>query len=390
MKTSTAVLVPLLAATGLPPAYGQTTVEMFGQVSTGFYSANHMTAADSTLSGQSDQPKGNNRIGLRVLDRVGNGLQIGLNLESNFSLRTGAFGESSGATGVNRRSLTKEDGKGAIFDREANISLRHADWGALIAGRGPTLQAALNNEFDARKNWNFAGLKPVARYAGFHSATGINIADNLVRYISPKFGGLQVDVAYAFGGTAGDAVANTNTYAGLRYSAGAFDFAYNHIDARLRAPATNPVDVRAVNNRVDFIAAKYKFDALTLNAGYVITRNPSGDFSAGAKFDANTWFTGAVYRITPALSVNAGLYQVNDRTNADGRNDLRMLALGTSYTLTKRTEIFADIARAQRKTGLPSGAAKFTLYDKWQDDGATDSTNSLSQSGVSIGMLHRF
>ena len=49
---------------------------------------------------------------------------------------------------------------------------------------------------------------------------------------------------------------------------------YNHADVRLSS-ATSPNTQLAVNNRVDFLAAKYSMNKLTVNAGYIITRNPS-------------------------------------------------------------------------------------------------------------------
>ena len=40
--------------------------EIYGQVSAGYYAASNMSMANQDASGMSDQPKGNNRIGLRL------------------------------------------------------------------------------------------------------------------------------------------------------------------------------------------------------------------------------------------------------------------------------------------------------------------------------------
>lgn len=354
----------------------QTAPEFYGQVSTGYYSLHGMTAADKTLSGLSDQPKNDNRWGLRGKKDLGGGLSVLWQLESNFSVRTGATGKDAGPTGVNT--------SGVLFDRVATVGFSSKDYGTLVLGRGPSIQENLNRDFDARANWNFAGLKVVGRYAGFHSGSGITRADNLIRYSSPEIAGFIIDTGYALGTSTDDT--NTHDYLGGRYKNGDFEASYNHINARLAA--------NAINDRVDFYAAKYQFDKLTINGGYVVTRNPSsasgGTFSTSAaagKVAANTWFTGAVYKLSPAINFNAAWYQVEDKSASNGRNDLRMFAAGVNYVLSKRTELFADYAHAIRKAGA-TGA--FTLYDKWKSDGSTTSDSAVNQSGISIGVTHRF
>ena len=161
-----------------------------------------------------------------------------------------------------------------------------------------------------------------------------------------------------------------------------------------------------MTNRVDFFAAKYTFDSWTVNAGYVMTRNPS--LSSGGNFDtlktagkvnADTWFAGAVYRFTPTLSWNGGWYQVNDQTAqtvANKNNDLTMIATGLTWSPYKEMDVFIDYAQANRQSGA-TGA--FTIYDKWVPDTGTGgnasasvgySESKKSQSGISIGALYRF
>jgi hypothetical protein len=152
--------------------------QIYGQVSAGVYQASNMTPQHLDASGMSDQPKANNRVGLRVSRELDADTTAMVTVESNFSARTGAVGRDSGATG---------DGKNPLFDREANFRLISKVYGTLILGRGPNLQTDLSSAFDARNNWNFGSLKPIARYAGFQSASGVNRADRLVRYVSPAF-----------------------------------------------------------------------------------------------------------------------------------------------------------------------------------------------------------
>ena len=192
-----------------------------------------------------------------------------ITLESNFSARTGEVGRDAGGYGQANNSAPGV----SFLDREANVRLISKRWGTMIVGRGATLQNDLSGAFDARQNWNFGGLKPIGRYAGFHSASGVNRADRLFRYISPSYEGFNVDAGVSLGGVPGDVQAGDNLYVGGRYKNGNFEAGYNHAEVKLGSAGVT--SVTAVNNRVDFLAAKYTMDKLTLNGGYVITRNPS-------------------------------------------------------------------------------------------------------------------
>ena len=362
--------------------------QIYGQVSAGYYQASNMTSANLDASGMSDQPKGNNRVGLKVSRELDADTTAMITLESNFSSRTGAVGRDAAATG---------GGVNPLLDREANFRLISKVYGTLIIGRGPNLQTDLSGAFDARSNWNFGGLKPIARYAGFHSASGINRADRLIRYISPSMNGFNADIGFAPGGVPGDVDTATNIYLGGRYKNGPLELGYNHIEARVGGAGVTTQ--AGVNNRVDFFAAKYTFDQLTLNAGYVITRNPTNPAavlstsSPNGQADVDTFFTGALYRLTPQLSVNGGYYTVKDkRQGGNGVNDVTMIATGLTWSPYKEWDLFVDYVMADRKNGA---TAAFTIYDSWRPDSGyavtkPHSAGTRDQSGISVGAQYKF
>ncbi len=378
-------------------------MQVYGQVSAGYYQASNMTSSHTDASGMSDQPKGNNRVGLKVSRELDADNTAMVTLESNFSARTGAIGRDAAGYGTANNGTPGA----ALFDREANVRWMSKTWGTFILGRGPTLQNDLSSAFDSRQNWNFGGLKPIGRYAGFHSASGINRADKLFRYISPAWEGFNLDAGVSFGGVAGNEEKGTNYYIGGRYKNGNFEMGYNHAEVKLGS-ASAPV--QEVNNRVDFFAAKYTMDKLTLNAGYVVARNPNPIANSGStilnntfdtnktagRVDANTWFAGAVYRFTPEFSWNAGYYSVDDRTAqtvSNRNNDVQMFATGLTYSPYKEWDFFVDYATANRQAGA-TGA--FTIYDKWVPDTSVGGVNGgyseskKSQSGVSVGAQYKF
>ena len=88
-------------------------MQFYGQVSAGYYNASNMKGTDSA-SGMSDQPKGNNRLGLRVTREIDADTSAVVTLESNFPARTGAVGKDAGASG---------DGVSPLLDREARVRL---------------------------------------------------------------------------------------------------------------------------------------------------------------------------------------------------------------------------------------------------------------------------
>ena len=369
--------------------------QIYGQVSAGWYQASNMTASNLDANGFSDQPKGNNRVGLKVTRELDSDVSAMITLESNFSARTGAVGRDAGGYGVANSGATTA----AFLDREANFRLISKTWGTAILGRGPTLQNDLSSAFDARQNWNFGGLKPIGRYVGFHSASGVNRSDKMFRYISPSFNGFNLDVALSFGGVPGNDEIGGSSQIGGRYRNGNFEAGYNHAEVKI-ATSTVPNSQARVNNQVDFFAAKYKFDQLSINGGYVQTRNPSlasgGSFDtskAGGKVSANTWFAGAVYQFTPALSWNVGYYDVRDLTSqtaANKNNGLSMWATGLMYSPFKDWDFFADYVTAKRQDGA-TGA--FTIYDKWIPDTTNTSGYSESkagQTGFSVGAQFKF
>lgn len=378
--------------------------QIYGQLSAGYYQASNMSSANLDASGMSDQPKGNNRAGLKVSRELNADNTVMVTLESNFSARTGAIGRDAAGYGTANNNTPGA----TLLDREANVRWISKEYGTFILGRGPTLQNDLSGAFDARQNWNFGGLKPIGRYIGSHSANGVNRADKLFRYISPNWNGFNLDTGVSFGGVPGNDERGTNYYLGGRYKNGNFELGYNHAEVRLggSSPANPPTSQQAVNNRVDFLAAKYSMEQLTLNTGFIMTRNPStasggsfNTFVTNGRVNANTWFAGAVYRFTPTISWNLGYYAVDDRTvqtSTNKNNDVQMLATGLTYTPYKDWDFFIDYATARRQAGA-TGA--FTIYDKWGPDTGTPCASSTgtgcsesksSQTGVSVGAQYKF
>lgn len=370
------ILTLALAAAGLAQAQN---VQVYGVAGAGVVSGSGFTSSNSDFQGFVEQLHNSNRFGVRGAEDLGGGMTAKFTLEANYSLRTGAMGKDSAGTGTTGTS---------VFDREANMALA-GNFGQVQLGRGKNFLYQIADEFDSRGNWNLGGLKPVARYAGFYGGSGISRFDNMVRYTSPDLSGFKFDYAYSFGNQPGDTSYKTSYNTGVRYTAGPFDVAYTHEEARL----TNAV----VSEKIDLAAVSYQVTpALKVNVGYAETRNPTAQTNyyasstkADGKTDANTWFTGAKYKVSDAVSLNAGYYQVTDLVNSDRKDNITMKSVGAVYNFSKRTELFVDYVVADRGA---SAASPFTIYDRWVPDagGTTYSDSTKSQKAVAVGIQHRF
>lgn len=371
-------LLPTLMA---GPVRAAPDVQLYGLLSAGVVSGTGFTVADESLTTISEQGYSSNRWGLRGSEDLGGGSRLRFNLESNLSLRSGAAGRDAGG------AATQSDGP--LFDREANITLASERLGSLKLGRGKNLIYDLADEFDARGNWNFGGLKPIARYAGFYSGSGISRFDRMLRYTSPSLGPLSLDAAYSIGGVPGSSSAGTSYVAGFRLDLRPVEIGYAHGEMRLGEAQD------AINQKVDLLTAKTTVRDWTFNLGYARTRNPSGGgFTAitptstvAGRTSADTWFAGAKWKMNERVSLNAGYYDVRDRVAGGGANDVQMLALGTVYAFSKRTELYADVAHARRGVGA---TAPFTLFDRYRSDARTPSESTADQTALNIGLQFRF
>ena len=373
------ILVAALIAVGVAgTAQAQSNTQVYGVVGAGIVSGSGFTSSNSDFTGMADQAHNSNRFGIKGSEDLGDGLKANFQLEGNMSLRTGAAGKDSAGTGTNGTVL---------FDREANMGLS-GGFGEVKLGRGKNFLYQIADEFDSRSNWNFGGLKPIARYAGFYSGSGVSRFDNMVRWSSKDYGGFKFDYAKSFGNQPGDTAYKASTNVGVRYTNGPLDVAYTHEEARL--------STSVVSEKIDLYAVKYDVTpSLTVNAGYAKTDNPtaqtnyySSSTKVDGKTDAETTFVGAKYKVNANVGVNGGYYMVKDKVTA-GINNVKMTAVGATYDFSKRTQVFADYVVATRASGAN---APFTVYDRWvpSQDTSTYGDSKYKQNAVAVGIQHRF
>ena len=396
-----------LLAAGAASAQDIPKFEIYGVVGAGVVSADGFGAGtNKSWNGYADQLHSSNRLGFRGGKDVGDGMSVKYMFETNFATSTGATGKDSGGNNIEAVNGANYNG-GPFFDREANVAIADKDYGQIMLGRGKNFLYNVLDEFDSRGNWNLGGAKPIARYAGFYSGSGVSRFDRMVRYSSPSFNNFKVDAAKSFGNTVGATAANgwdsgakSSQNYGLRYTNDGLDIAYTAETVRAAANVGN-----VATEKINLIAVKYQLTPQVLvNYGNAITKNPSASTGAtpggttaslfGAsgtgkvdnKTTANTNFYGLVYRYSEKLSFNYGNYAVTDRVTA-GIDNVTMNSLGVVYTIAKGLDINADYIRANRKS---NAASSFTIFDRFIPDGSNVSESKVSQSAFAIGMQYRW
>lgn len=286
------------------------------------------------------------RIGFHGTEDLGNGLKAIFRLEQGFAADTGVVIPPGGSAGL-------------AFSRQALVGLQNG-MGTITAGRqhSPGYWMSLLR-YDAMMGGPFSPVTALgAQGAMSIVSTGPGRVNNSVNYNSPNLGGFTASLMYGFG-VESTVNENAGHFAGasLNYANGpvSVGYVFHRLDtSTVVAPI---VDRR---QREHMIGASYDFGALKLIGSY---QTVDGDVAA----DGKLWNIGA--RIPVGAAGNVQLAYARYRSDAD-ESDSRAFALGYSHNLSKRTALYARVARADNDDAVarnvvsgfavPGGAT--TLY----------------------------
>ena len=345
--------VALAAAGGL--AQAQSSVTLFGVVDTG---VSHFSSSGSG-SVTTASPDGNtsSRIGFRGTEDLGGGLKAGFWLEGAFESDTGA----GGSTSVDN---LKNHSGGLNFGRRSTLSLM-GNWGELRLGRdfvpGFSNLAVSGGGYHAFGT-NGVGSSAALFYppAGARGVTHVR-ASNSIAYHLPKLGGFFGTVMYGFDekstGHDGRVVGGRIGYANGPLSvAGAIT----------KTTRSDLGDLRQTN-----IGASYDF-------GVVKPMVLVGENKAGDDKKTRVWAVGAHVPVGSAGQFRVS-YSAVKATNV--ANDANHIALGYVHSLSKRTALYANVARVKNK----EGGNAYTV-----GDGLAVTNANGSGTGYQVGIRHSF
>jgi predicted porin len=293
-------------------------VELYGIVDMGFVQERGGSAGN--VSKLTSGAQSGTRIGFRGTEDLGN------NMKALFVLETGIAADQGG---FNQPAATPPN-LGTGFARQSFVGLQ-SDMGTLTLGRQYTpyfLTMLVGDPFAA-------GMAGAAQNM---LMPGSNIRMNdTVKYTSPVFGGgFSGEVAYGFGEVAGGIGKSQQLGAFVGYSSSPVNVRLGYLK---KNNATNTDD--ATNYMLaanwDVKVAKL-FAAVTDNNETTVGRFKSQDYLIGAQipFNKHTFIASYIYK--------------DGGTGTAG--NANQVALGYTYTISKRTNLYAAWGRINNDTGI--------------------------------------
>ena len=317
-------------------ALAQSTVTAFGVVDLALRTVRN----DATQSRLDASGLSSSRLGFRGVEDLGGGLRAGFWLEG---------------------ALTADDGNAAGFNwqRRSTVSLL-SGFGELRLGRDKVPTQLDWDAFDPFDNTGIAANTRLSVASGIVPTTGsyntFSRANNSISYFTPGSSGFFGQATVAAGeGALG------NKYLGGRvgYREGALLVAGSYGTTEV----TTSIDAKNTN-----LGATYDLKVVKLFGFY-------STLDIGPASQAN-WLLGVTVPVG-AFSLRAS-YQEMDGKESISTRDAKMFALGGSYTLSKRSALYATWAR------ISNTNTNFTV--------ATGSalTRGRDSSGYDIGLRHSF
>ena len=332
MKTRRIATAVALTLAGISQAQAQATVTIYG-------------IADAGLVRESGGPGGNvtalgggvasgSRLGFRGKENLGGGLSADFLLENGFNADTGSLGQG-----------------GLLFGRQMYVGLS-GNMGAVRMGRQYSpYYLALRDIADPFG----AGL---AGRAGNIMATNTRV-NNMINYVSPKFGGFFADIAYGLGEVVGDSEKSRALGAAIGYEQGPAKIKLAHHQLN-NATATD----RTKNT---LLAARYKFSLAEGSIAYAINKGSGAADSRDVILGVSVPFG--------TSRVLASYIRHDDKTGPN--RDASQWSVGYFYGLSKRTDLYLAFARIKNDNG-----AEFKVGN------ATDTGSG--NKAFNLGVRHTF
>ncbi len=350
-----------VAALASGAAFAQSNVQIYGSIDMGFShrgdniadGVKSQNAIDSGISA-------GNRLGFKGTEDLGNGLKALFTMEAGYAADTGNHTQG-----------------GALFGRQVFVGLT-GGFGTAIAGRLYTPHYSFLSTIDPFK----AGT--VGRY---NNTYGNDISglldpvrvDNAVAYVSPSFSGFNVTAAYSNNAIGqenlGDGKNQNRVYAILpRYTNGPIDVALNYHQIKA-------IDGSGIDDITNWlVGGTYDFGMAKLAAFY--SSNKIDYEGATDDLKVKNWMLGVTVPFGKHAVMGSYNYSKAKQAGVDGK--AKQWALGYTYSLSKRTNVYAAYADISNDDD----------GDDYVRTAATgDSTNAATagyQNGFQFGVKHTF
>jgi len=313
------------------PATAQSSVSIFGLLDVGLVheSGGAAGAGNKLTSGVSN----GSRIGIKGVEKLGNGWAALFMLESGLQLDTGATGQG-----------------GVLFGRQSYVGLR-SPAGTLTVGRQYTPHfdtLVLADPFSSGLTGDAKNLLPSSGDASTRMT-------NSVKLSSVNIGGWQGELAFAAGESSAGSRIGRQFGGALGYASGAL-----HVRLGYHYRNTDTPTLRRGSARNTLLAATWDLGVVKAHLGYGVDKgfdssalrnsaNPYGYVPApSGSLDSRDMLLG--------LSKAAGLHTLmasyvrkDDRTAPN--QDARQVSLGHRYALSRRTDTYLSLTHIGNRNG---------------------------------------
>ncbi|HEX2545672.1 MAG TPA: porin [Ramlibacter sp.] len=383
MKKSLIALA-VMAAAGAASA--QSSVTLFGIVDATLAYGRATGTGNASRTQLTNSGYNSSRLGFRGTEDLGGGMSASFWLEGSLFNDDGRAGQAIPAT---NQANTTTDGTGLTFNRRSTVSLA-GGWGELRLGRDYTPSFWNLTIFDPFGT-NGVGTTLTLIGAGGMGVAGANVvptpslpqftrgvivrASNDIGYFLPaNLGGFYGQINYWLGENAQTGAATEDDGMGfgarLGYGQGPFNVAIAF--ARTNYAAASGGDFRTWN-----IGGQWDFGMARVMAQY--TNDERG--AAGGDVEGRGWLIGALVPVGAGeIRASYSTYEVETPGAATADPRARQLALGYVHNLSKRTAVYATVARVRNSNGAAIALNGSTL-------GAGGNTRS---TGLDLGIRHSF
>ena len=350
-------------------AQAQSSMVLYGVLDAGVRNDSNVakatTGAAQSLTQFNNGALNTSRFGIRGTQDVADGIKANFKLESGLKPGNGA---SSNATN--------------LFDRTASVGLQNS-LGSLDLGRVTTFAYDTTASYtidplglEMTNNNQVAGVKAInvnplgtAIGSGFFTSR----RDNSMKYMG-TFGPVSAGFAYSFGNVSGNSTAGSSAQVMAKYSANGLNLA---------ATTDSLTDATSLKQTLTTFGGNYTISGVKLTAGTVAgvlsgsTYAGPSTFLVGAAATADTKMTvndiGLTYQVTTEMNLAVAYYTAKFEQNALS-NTFNTTAARVRYAVGKTTDIYGEIDNT-KATGM---------------DVSKSAAASLSNSGYTIGLQHRF
>lgn len=366
-------------------AHAQSSVTLYGIIDEGIDYISNVNGKSfvGLIAGETS----GSRWGLRGSEDLGGGLSAVFRLENGFNPNTGKLGQG-----------------GTEFGRQAYVGFKSAQYGTFTVGRQMNAAADLWAGFTAAGN-------TIGDFAS-HPLDNDNADwdyrnNNVVKYVTPSYLGLQGEATYAFSNSTN--FSDNRQYSlATTYTAGNFSSAVAYSRANNPSSSTNPNGAISPTSAFGFVGSaqqdidagvKWNFNGGLNNIGLAYSRvdvyatrgGVLGSNVTGTTLqNQNSWkfdnfelngqyfFTPAFWTAASYTFTHAGLHGASYQSAA-----WHQVALMFDYDLSKRTSLYIQGAyqHANRVAAQTLGA---------NVEGLEGDSNSQNQALVRIAMTHHF